>query len=77
MGNESSQFSGLKIEENATETTDFWSQHQATISDSCRYFSLKNDGSVSVFKGELVSGPLWATAAPLEKCSNVCSLFLT
>ncbi|XP_068628331.1 protein-associating with the carboxyl-terminal domain of ezrin isoform X3 [Battus philenor] len=70
MGNETSQLSGLKIEDKATEITDFWSHFQATISDSCRYFSLKDDGSVSVFKGEVVLGPLWTMATPLEKCSN-------
>lgn len=72
MGNENSHLSGLKIDERPTETTDFWSHFQATISDSCRYFSLKDDGSVSVFKGEVVLGPLWITATPLEKFSNVC-----
>ncbi|XP_013144674.1 PREDICTED: protein-associating with the carboxyl-terminal domain of ezrin [Papilio polytes] len=70
MGNENSHLSGLKIDERPTETTDFWSHFQATISDSCRYFSLKDDGSVSVFKGEVVLGPLWITATPLEKFSN-------
>lgn len=71
MGNESSHLNGLEIEEKATEITDFWTHYQATFSDSCRYFSLKGDGSVSIFKGEAVLGPLWATSTPLEKCSNV------
>ncbi|XP_013183427.2 protein-associating with the carboxyl-terminal domain of ezrin [Amyelois transitella] len=70
MGNESSQLRGLEIEENAVELTDFWSQYQATIKDSCRYFSLKGDGSVSVFKGQAALGPLWAVSTPLEKFSN-------
>ncbi|CAG5041910.1 unnamed protein product [Parnassius apollo] len=70
MGNENSQLSGLKIEDKAIEITDFWSHYQATINDSCRYFSLKDDGSVSVFKGEVVLGPLWVTSTPLEKYSN-------
>ncbi|CAH2068411.1 unnamed protein product, partial [Iphiclides podalirius] len=70
MGNENSQLSGLKIDDKAIEITDLWSHYQATINDSCRYFSLKNDGSVSVFKGEVVLGPLWATGTPLAKCSN-------
>lgn len=70
MGNESSQLNGLEIEEKAVEVTDFWSQYQATIKDSCRYFSLKSDGSVSVFKGEAALGPLWAVSTPLEKFSN-------
>ncbi|XP_072935107.1 protein-associating with the carboxyl-terminal domain of ezrin [Epargyreus clarus] len=70
MGNESSQLRGLEIQEKPVDTTDFWSQYQATISDSCRYFSLKSDGSVSVFKGEAVLGPLWALSTPLEKFSN-------
>lgn len=72
MGNENSQLNSLEIEEKATEITDFWAHHQATISDSCRYFSLKSDGSVSVFKGETISGPLWTVSTPLEKFSNVC-----
>ncbi|CAB3257131.1 unnamed protein product [Arctia plantaginis] len=70
MGNESSQLSGLEIEEKAIEITDFWCHYQATINDSCRYFSLKSDGSVSVFKGEAAVGPLWAISTPLEKFSN-------
>ncbi|XP_037964137.2 protein-associating with the carboxyl-terminal domain of ezrin [Plutella xylostella] len=70
MGNENSQLKGLEIEENPTEVTDFWAQYQATIKDSCRYFSLKSDGSVSVFKGEAVLGPLWSVSTPLEKFSN-------
>lgn len=70
MGNETSQLNGLEIEDKATELGDFWAHHQATFSDSCRHFSLK-DGAVSVFKGEAVLGPLWATSTPLEKCSNV------
>ncbi|CAG9783187.1 unnamed protein product [Diatraea saccharalis] len=70
MGNESSHLSGLEIEEQAVEVTEFWTQYQATIKDSCRYFSLKSDGSVSVFKGEVALGPLWAIATPLEKFSN-------
>lgn len=71
MGNETSHLNGLEIEEKAIETTDFWSHYQATINDSCRYFSLKSDGSVSVFKGESVLGPLWTVCTPLEKFSNV------
>ncbi|XP_023952657.2 protein-associating with the carboxyl-terminal domain of ezrin [Bicyclus anynana] len=70
MGNENSQLNSLEIEEKATELTDFWAHHQATISDSCRYFSLKSDGSVSVFKGETILGPLWTASTPLEKFSN-------
>lgn len=70
MGNDSSQLSGLEIEDKPVEITDFWSHYQATISDSCRYFSLKGDGSVSVFKGEAAVGPLWAISTPLEKFSN-------
>ncbi|KAF9416717.1 hypothetical protein HW555_006030 [Spodoptera exigua] len=70
MGNESSQLSGLEIEEKAIEVTDFWCHYQATINDSCRYFSLKGDGSVSVFKGEAAVGPLWSISTPLEKFSN-------
>ncbi|XP_053600947.1 protein-associating with the carboxyl-terminal domain of ezrin [Plodia interpunctella] len=70
MGNENSQLSGLEVEEKAVEITDFWSQYQATIKDSCRYFSLKGDGSVSVFKGQAALGPLWAVSTPLEKFSN-------
>ncbi|XP_075987620.1 protein-associating with the carboxyl-terminal domain of ezrin [Anticarsia gemmatalis] len=70
MGNESSQLSGLEIEDKAIEITDFWCHYQATIKDSCRYFSLKSDGSVSVFKGEAATGPLWAISTPLEKFSN-------
>ncbi|KAL0850410.1 hypothetical protein ABMA28_012223 [Loxostege sticticalis] len=70
MGNENSQLSGLEIDEKAVEVTDFWSHYQATINDSCRYFSLKGDGSVSVFKGEAALGPLWAISTPLEKFSN-------
>lgn len=73
MGNESSQLSGLEIEEKAIEVTDFWCHYQATINDSCRYFSLKGDGSVSVFKGEAAVGPLWSISTPLEKFSNVCN----
>lgn len=71
MGNENSQLSGLEIDEKAIEITDFWYQYQAKISDSCRYFSLKSDGSVSVFKGEAAIGPLWSVSTPLEKFSNV------
>lgn len=71
MGNENSQLNGLEVEEKATEITDFWSHYQATIKDSCRYFSFKGDGSVSVFKGEIVLGPLWNISSPLEKFSNV------
>lgn len=71
MGNEGSHLNGLEIEEKAIEVTDFWSQYQAKINDSCRYFSLKCDGSVSVFKGEAALGPLWAVSTPLEKFSNV------
>lgn len=71
MGNEGSHLNGLEIEEKAIEVTDFWSQYQAKINDSCRYFSLKGDGSVSVFKGEAALGPLWAVSTPLEKFSNV------
>lgn len=71
MGSEVSQLNGLEIEENAIETTDFWSHYQATIKDSCRYFSLKSDGSVSVFKGKAAAGPLWTLSSPLEKFSNV------
>ncbi|XP_061715469.1 protein-associating with the carboxyl-terminal domain of ezrin [Cydia pomonella] len=70
MGNEGSQLSGLEIEEKAAEITDFWAHYRATINDSCSYFSLKSDGSVSVFKGEVVSGPLWTMSTPLEKFSN-------
>ncbi|XP_046971059.1 protein-associating with the carboxyl-terminal domain of ezrin [Vanessa cardui] len=70
MGNENSQLNGLEIEEKAIEITDFWSHYQATIKDSCRYFSLKSDGSVSVFKGLSVLGPLWTVSTPLEKLSN-------
>ncbi|CAH0405809.1 unnamed protein product [Chilo suppressalis] len=70
MGNESSHLSGLEIEEKAVEVTEFWTQYRATINDSCRYFSLKSDGSVSVFKGEVALGPLWAISTPLEKFSN-------
>ncbi|CAG9575602.1 unnamed protein product [Danaus chrysippus] len=70
MGNENSQLNGLEVEEKATEITDFWSHYQATIKDSCRYFSFKGDGSVSVFKGETVLGPLWNISSPLEKFSN-------
>ncbi|KAJ0181012.1 hypothetical protein K1T71_003097 [Dendrolimus kikuchii] len=70
MGNDSSHLSGLEIEEKAVEITDFWCHYQATIRDSCRYFSLKSDGSVSVFKGEAAVGPLWAISTPLEKFSN-------
>lgn len=70
MGNEASQLSGLEMEEKATEITDFWAHHQATVRDRCRYFSLKGDGSVSIFKGEAVLGPLWSVSTPLEKCSN-------
>ncbi|XP_041974118.1 protein-associating with the carboxyl-terminal domain of ezrin [Aricia agestis] len=70
MGNESSQLNSLNIETKANETTDFWSHHQATISDSCRFFSLKGDGSVSVFKGKAVAGPLWNISMPLEKFTN-------
>lgn len=70
MGNESSRLNGLEIEEKAIEITDFWCHYQATIKDSCRYFSLKSDGSVSVFKGEAATGPLWAVSTPLEKFSN-------
>ncbi|XP_045760358.1 protein-associating with the carboxyl-terminal domain of ezrin isoform X2 [Maniola jurtina] len=70
MGNDTSQLNSLEIEEKATEITDFWAHHQATISDSCRYFSLKSDGSVSVFKGETILGPLWTASTPLEKFSN-------
>lgn len=72
MGNENSQLSGLEIEDKAVEITEFWQQYQATIKDSCRYFSLKGDGSVSVFKGEAAAGPLWAVSTPLEKfCNNL------
>ncbi|CAH2100219.1 unnamed protein product [Euphydryas editha] len=70
MGNDTSHLNGLEIEEKAIEVTDFWSHYQATIKDSCRYFSLKSDGSVSVFKGEIVLGPLWTLSTPLEKFSN-------
>ncbi|KAI5642433.1 protein-associating with the carboxyl-terminal domain of ezrin [Phthorimaea operculella] len=70
MGNEGSHLNGLEIEEKATDVSDFWSHYQATIKDSCRYFSLKCDGSVSVFKGKVVPGPLWAISTPLEKFSN-------
>uniref|UniRef100_A0A1E1W001 Protein kinase domain-containing protein n=1 Tax=Pectinophora gossypiella TaxID=13191 RepID=A0A1E1W001_PECGO len=70
MGNEGSQLSGLEIEEKATDISDFWTHYQATIKDSCRYFSLKGDGSVSVFKGQAVPGPLWTITSPLEKFSN-------
>ncbi|XP_049698464.2 protein-associating with the carboxyl-terminal domain of ezrin [Helicoverpa armigera] len=70
MGNDSSQLSGLEIEDKAIEITDFWCHYQATINDSCRYFSLKGDGSVSVFKGEAAVGPLWSISTPLEKFSN-------
>ncbi|KAJ8734203.1 hypothetical protein PYW07_014754 [Mythimna separata] len=70
MGNDSSQLSGLEIEEKAIEINDFWCHYQATIKDSCRYFSLKGDGSVSVFKGEAAVGPLWSISTPLEKFSN-------
>lgn len=73
MGNETSQLNGLQIEEQAIEVSDFWSHYQATIKDSCRYFSLKCDGSVSVFKGQAALGPLWAISSPLEKFSNVSS----
>ncbi|CAH2238802.1 jg7736 [Pararge aegeria aegeria] len=70
MGNETSHLKSLEIEEKATEITDFWAHHQATISDSCQYFSLKSDGSVTVFKGETILGPLWTASTPLEKFSN-------
>lgn len=73
MGNDTSQLNGLEIEEKAIDVTDFWSHYQATIKDSCRYFSLKCDGSVSVFKGQAALGPLWAVSSPLEKFSNVSS----
>lgn len=77
MGNEGSHLNGLEIEEKPTEVTDFWAQYRATINDSCSYFSLKSDGSVSVFKGEAVLGPLWTVSTPLEKFSNVSKhLFL-
>lgn len=71
MGNENSQLNGLEIEEKGVEIADFWCQYQAKINDSCRYFSLKSDGSVSVFKGEAAVGPLWSVSTPLEKFSNV------
>lgn len=71
MGNEASQLTGLEINEKAVEVTDFWTHHHAIIKDSCRYFSLKGDGSLSVFKGENnILGPLWTLHSPLEKCSN-------
>lgn len=71
MGHDHSQLSGLEIEEKPVETTDFWRHYQAKINDSCRYFSLKSDGSVSVFKGVAAAGPLWSVCTPLEKFSNV------
>ncbi|GBP67361.1 Protein-associating with the carboxyl-terminal domain of ezrin [Eumeta japonica] len=70
MGNVESQLRGLEIDEKPIEITDFWIQYRATINDSCRYFGLKCDGSVSLFKGETVLGPLWSVSSPLEKCSN-------
>ncbi|XP_038208902.1 protein-associating with the carboxyl-terminal domain of ezrin [Zerene cesonia] len=72
MGNDASQLKGLEINEKPTECTDFWSHYQANIRDSCRYFGLKSDGSVSVFKGESILGPLWTASTPLEKfCNNI------
>ncbi|CAH4015686.1 unnamed protein product [Pieris brassicae] len=72
MGNDASQLKGLEIDEKPTETTDFWCHYKATIRDSCRYFGLNGDGSVSVFKGETIMGPLWTVSTPLEKfCNNI------
>ncbi|CAF4783314.1 unnamed protein product [Pieris macdunnoughi] len=72
MGNDASQLKGLEIDEKPTETTDFWCHYKATIRDGCRYFGLNGDGSVSVFKGETIMGPLWTVSSPLEKfCNNI------
>lgn len=71
MGNETSHLNSLNIQEKVVEATDFWSHYQATISNGCNFFSLKSDGSVSLFKGKPVLGPLWAVSTPLEKFTNV------
>ncbi|KAG5896264.1 hypothetical protein JTB14_033561 [Gonioctena quinquepunctata] len=70
MGNEQSQSSGIEVDEKAVEVSDFWSQHSASIlgSDSCT--------NLSVFVGELfVSGSLWSTQTPLEKCAKNMMIF--
>ncbi|CAK1548225.1 unnamed protein product [Leptosia nina] len=72
MGNDASHLKGLEIDEKPVEATDFWFHYKATIRDSCRYFGLNGDGSVSVFKGETIMGPLWTVSTPLEKfCNNI------
>nr|XP_023013396.1 protein-associating with the carboxyl-terminal domain of ezrin isoform X1 [Leptinotarsa decemlineata] len=71
MGNEQSELSGVDIDKKAVEISDYWSQHSASI--------LKSDGSctsLSVFIGELfVSGSLWSTQTPLEKCAKNSMIF--
>ncbi|VVC90924.1 unnamed protein product [Leptidea sinapis] len=73
MGNEASNLSGLEVYEKACDCTDFWSHYQASVKDSCRYFSVNGNGLISVFKGEIGSlGPLWTVSTPLEKfCNNI------
>lgn len=65
MGNETSQLSGLEIDEKAVEVTDFWTHHSAVMHN-------ENVTPLSVFIGEpLVSGALWINQTPLEKATKV------
>lgn len=67
MGNESSQLSGLEIDEKAVEITDFW-----THSSGCVFGCEDTLTALSIFIGDsFVQGPLWTIQTPLEKMTKV------
>lgn len=70
MGNEQSSLSGIDIEDEAMEVSNFWSHHSATI------FESNNLTNLTVFiedSSQFTSDALWSPQTPLEKCTKVSS----
>lgn len=67
MGNEQSPMSGVQIEDEAIEISNFWSQHSATICDS------NNISFLSVFIEDVsnYNDNFWSSQTPLQRYIKV------
>lgn len=71
MGNEKSSLSGIEIEEEAIEVSNFWSQHSATIFES----NAVNELTVFIENSTVFTRDnLWSSQTPLERFTrvNIC-----
>lgn len=68
MGNEKSSLSGIEIEDEAIEVSNFWSQHSATIFES----NVVTELTVFIEDStEFTRDTLWSSQTPLERFTRV------